>query len=130
MLREIGTEESLAAAIQALVAIPPLSADEAERYRIHVLVKALLQQGDDATARGLAEELKGGADAELHVYVVWLQTWFEWTHLDAPTEAEMRLAVLLARTHGAEDLVRRLEAGLTAGRANAGVGGEARNAVE
>jgi hypothetical protein len=112
VLRALGTEESLAAAIRALVACPPLPVVEAERYRVHVLVKALLQQGDEATARSLAEDLKSSGDHELRVYVTWLLTWFEWTHLGVPTEADVRLALLLARTHGAEDLVARLDARL------------------
>ncbi len=108
--RAHGTEASLADSIQALVALPPLPETEAERYRIHVLVKALLQQGDDGTARDIAEQLQSREDEELRVYVVWMQTWFEWTHLAPPAEAEVRLATLLARTHGADDLVARLEA--------------------
>ncbi len=110
--RATGTEESLAKAIRSLYAGPAFAHHEAERYRLHVLVKALLQQGDEATARTIAEELKGSDDEVLRVYGVWLSTWFEWTHLDAPTEADTRLALLLARTHGAVDLVARLEAAL------------------
>jgi hypothetical protein len=110
--RAVGTEESLATAIKALFSTPPMAHVEAERYRVHVLVKALLQQGDEATARAVAEDLKGTDDGELRVYSVWLRTWFEWTHLDAPSDADVRMALLLARTHGAVDLVARLEAAL------------------
>ncbi len=112
LARAIGTEESLQAAIKALFESSSLRNREAERYRVHVLVKALLQQGDEPTARAVAEDLKGTDDAELRVYAVWLGTWFEWTHLDAPSEADMRMALLLARTHGAVDLVARLESAL------------------
>jgi hypothetical protein len=114
LARAVGTEESLATAIKALYAAPPFAHVEAERYRMHVLVKALLQQGDEATARTIAEDLKASTDDELRVYAVWLRTWFEWTHLDAPSEPDMRLALLLARTHGALDLVARLEIALAA----------------
>ncbi len=114
LLRARGGEVALGEAIRAMVAIPPMAHVEAERYRVHVLVKALLEQADDATARALAEDLKARADDDVRVYLVWLATWFDWTHLDAPGDAEMRRALLLARAHGAVDLVGRLESQLAA----------------
>ncbi len=112
LLRARGSEASLAEAIQALHAMSPIRHVEAERYRIHVFVKALLEQADGATARSLAEDLARHPDAELHVYAIWLRVWFDLEHLPTPAEADTRLAILLARVHGAEDLVRRLEAAL------------------
>jgi hypothetical protein len=110
LMRGGGTEASLEQAIKTLYAMDPLEHVEAERYRTHVLVKALLEQADGATARQLADDLASHPDEELRVYAVWLGVWFDLSHLPKPTEPDVRRAMLLARTHGAEELVKRLEA--------------------
>jgi hypothetical protein len=108
LTRAQGTESALERAIKSLYAMDPLPHQEGERYRVHVLVKALLEQADGLTARNLCEELASHADEELRVYAVWLRVWFDLDHLPKPSEPDARLALLLARTHGAEQLVLRL----------------------
>ena len=69
-MRAIGSEASLGEAIRALYAMPAIDHVEAERYRIHVLVRALLEQGDLATARSLVDELAEHPDEDRRVYAV------------------------------------------------------------
>ena len=107
--RASGGPAELEGAIARLAKMEPLAHQEAERYRVHVLVKAILEQGDVATGRGLADELSARPDEELRVYVVWLRTWFDLDHLPTSSEADVRLALLLARSHGADELVSKLE---------------------
>ena len=88
---------------------------EADLYRTHVLVKAVLQQGATDTAIELATELAVSSDAEERLYATWLRAWFDLEvaapHVSWPplAEGELRLASLLARAHGAERLVEELE---------------------
>ena len=110
--RGIGAEASLGDAIRALYNMDPLPNLEAERYRIHVLVKALLEQADGATAHHLAHDLAQNADHEQRVYAVWLKAWFKLDDLPPLAEGDLRRALLLARNHGADDLVQRLTAEL------------------
>lgn len=107
--RAQGGAAALEDAIARLLKMPPLEHAEADRYRVHVLVKAILEQGDVAVARALADELALGPDEELRVYLVWLRAWFDLDHLPSPSEPEVRLARLLARSHGADELVAKLE---------------------
>jgi hypothetical protein len=99
---------------------------EADLYRLHVLVKAVLAKGDADTGDELARELGGQSDEE-RVYATWLRVWFE---LDAPmseadgdeggepwpplTEGDLRIAILAARPHGAEQLIAKLAERLSA----------------
>jgi hypothetical protein len=116
------TPAALDRAIAALRAIAPLGHREAERYRIYVLVKAVLERGDDETALELARELGRSPDDEVSLYAVWLRVWFELDEepeeSDEPwpplAEAQARLATLAARAHGAERLIDKLEARLLA----------------
>jgi hypothetical protein len=103
---------SLERCVQRLRAMSPLPNREAELYRLHVLVKALLQQGDDDGAAELVEELEKGivvgegprdnsgngagqgardndgtAD-DRRMYATWLRVWFD---MDAP-EGDYRTA--------------------------------------
>jgi hypothetical protein len=117
LLRGGGSEDALGEAIRAIYNMTPLPNLEAERYRTHVLVKALLEQADGATARDLAFELAKSADDELRVYAVWLRAWFDLEGLPEPDEGDVRKALLLARSHGAQDLVGKLEAHLATRRA-------------
>jgi hypothetical protein len=103
-----GSAAQLKKCVDALRAMAPLANVEAERYRTHVLVKAVLGGADGELAEALASELAASSDDELHVYAVWLRTWFEIE--DAPTDGELRLALLLARSQGAADLAKKLEA--------------------
>jgi hypothetical protein len=95
---------------------------EADLYRTHVLVKALLEQGDAEGAGEVARELDASRDDEERVYVVWLRTWFDldvnlpaadlpWPPL---SQGELRMAALLARAHGADKLVEKLQARMAA----------------
>ena len=103
--------------MQRLRAMELLGNREADLYRTHVLVKALLQQGDPEGALELAHALEGSGDEEERIYAAWLRVWFdleaaeddegEWRPLD---EGELRRATLLARAHGADELVEMLEA--------------------
>jgi hypothetical protein len=110
LARVLGTEDSLAESIRALLAIGPVPHAEAERYRLHVLVTSVLEHGDLEAARSVAEDLLARAgDPELAIYLVWLRAWFELTHLPTPDAPVVRLALLAAKNHGAIDLVHRLE---------------------
>lgn len=130
--RASGTSVGLERSVQQLRALPRVGNREVDLYRIHVLVKALLEQGDAEGALELAEELGPAADEEERLYLTWLRVWFAFD-LDAPaepgepgepgelaearearpwsplTEGELRMATLLARAHGAEKLVELLE---------------------
>jgi hypothetical protein len=118
--RAAGTSVGLERCVQRLRATPPIGNREADLYRTHVLVKALLEQGDPEGALELIEELEPSKDEEQQLYVTWLRVWFD---LDAETddaepqarmwpalgEGQLRLATLQARAHGAEKLVEKLE---------------------
>lgn len=115
---------SLERCVQRLRAMSPLPNREAELYRLHVLVKALLQQGDADGAAELVEELAKGAgtDDDRRMYATWLQVWFD---MDAPEgdyrtagaqplpEGDLRVAALVARSQGAEKLLEKIEARLS-----------------
>jgi hypothetical protein len=118
--RATGTPAGLDRAIARLRATPPVGHREADRYRAYVLVRAVLERGDDETALVLARELEGSPDEEVALYALWLRAWFEldgddeephWPPVD---EARARLATLAARAHGAERLVDKLEERLLA----------------
>jgi hypothetical protein len=118
--RATGTPAALDRCVQRLSGMAAIGNREADLYRTHVLVKSLLEQGDVDGALDLARRLTHTRDEEEHVYVAWLRTWFE---LDSAasdgswppmSEGELRRAALLARTHGAEKLVEKLEARLVA----------------
>jgi hypothetical protein len=107
--RANGSSVALERCVQALRALPRTGNCEADRYRTHVLVKAVLQQGNDDVAEELAEELARADDDEERLYAIWLRTWFELEGEPPPSDGELRLALLLARAHGAEELVKKLE---------------------
>jgi hypothetical protein len=126
--RATGTSVGLERCVQRLRATPPIGNREADLYRTHVLVKALLEQGDPEGALEVIAELEQSKDEEQQLYVTWLRVWFD---LDVrppaageagegdgeaearawPTlgEGQLRLATLAARAHGAEKLVEKLE---------------------
>jgi hypothetical protein len=125
---------SLERCVQRLRSMSQLPNREAELYRLHVLVKALLQQGDAEGAAELVEELdKGGAAGEgprdndgtaddRRMYATWLRVWFD---MDAPEgdyrtaaaqpipEGDLRMAALVARSQGAEKLLEKIETRLS-----------------
>ena len=115
--RSTGTTASLDRCIQRMREAPRLGNREADLYRLHVLVKAILARGDDETAEALATELGASSDDEERVYATWMRVWFEldeageaggeasWPPL---SEGDMRMAMLAARVHGAESLVEKL----------------------
>jgi hypothetical protein len=108
--RAEGNSVSLDRCVQRLRAIPPVGNREADLYRVHVLVKAILQQGSDDDAAEVAQDLAASADEDERLYAVWLTTWFELEALPEPSEGELRMAALLARAHGADKLVTMLDA--------------------
>jgi hypothetical protein len=117
--RATGTTSGLDRCVARLSGMSPIGNREADLYRIHVLVKGLLEHGDVEGALELAQRLSRARDDEEQVYVAWLRTWFD---LDAGgdrpwpplSEGELRRATLLARVHGAEKLVEKLDARLAA----------------
>jgi hypothetical protein len=119
--RSSGTPAGLDRCVRRLREMSRIGNREADLYRLHVLVKALLEQGDAEGALDVVKELQASGDDEERVYVPWLRTWFD---LDAGpagdprwpplSQGELRLAALLARAHGADKLVEKLEARLAA----------------
>jgi hypothetical protein len=119
--RSAGTPEGLARCAERLRAEAPTGNREADLYRIHVLVKAILALGDADAGFEVATELAEGAltDDETRVYTTWLRVWFE---LDSEPEepwpllsdGDLRMATLAARAHGAESLVSKLDRRLSA----------------
>lgn len=117
--RATGTSVGLERCVGRLRELPPTGNREADLYRTHVLVKALLEQGDAEGALDLYGTLAATKDDDERVYATWLRVWFDleaggdgadtWPPL---TEGELRVATLLARTHGAEKLVELLAARL------------------
>jgi hypothetical protein len=115
--RANGTSVDLERCVQRLRAMPPLGNREADLYRLHVLVKAVLEQGDSDTAVELVESLGSSKDDEERVYATWLRVWFD---LDEDAdyrvsasplhEGDLRMAALLARAQGADKLVEKLDA--------------------
>jgi hypothetical protein len=71
---------SLERCVERLRAMSPLPNREAELYRLHVLVKALLQQGDAEGAAELVEQLDKRS-GDYRMYATWLRVWFD---MDAP----------------------------------------------
>ncbi len=121
--RATGTSVGLERCVQRLRGIEPIGHREADLYRTHVLVKALLEQGDADTAVEVAGDLERmaaqapGQDEEQQLYATWLRVWFD---LDAEAagyrhawpalpEGQLRMAALMARAHGADRLVEKLE---------------------
>jgi hypothetical protein len=121
--RAAGTPDALDRCIERLSTPPlgtPLGNREADLYRTHVLVKAVLERGDTERAADLAAQHIEAADDEQRMYCTWLRAWFDlekatpeiaWPAVD---EGQLRLAALVARAHGAERLVEQLEARLRA----------------
>jgi hypothetical protein len=115
--RASGGPASLERCLELLHGVGPIGNREADLYRTHVRVKALLELGDAEGAVELIGELQKSSDDEQQIYVAWLRVWFD---LDAEAagyreawpaipEGQLRLATLLARAHGADKLVEKLE---------------------
>jgi hypothetical protein len=119
--RSLGTPAGLGRCVERLRSMPPIGNRQADLYRMHVLVKAVLAQGDGDVGLELASELCEHAadDDDMRVYATWLRVWFEldvepadpWPSL---SDGDMRMAALVARAHGAERLVSKLESRLSA----------------
>jgi hypothetical protein len=115
----IDADAERATGTSGLLELPATGNREADLYRTHVLVKALLEQGDPEGALELYRTLAPSQDEDEGVYATWLRVWFDldvaaeegevWPELG---EGQLRMATLLARTHGAEKLVERLQARL------------------
>ena len=103
--------------IDQLQGMDPIGNREADLYRLHVLVKALLEHGDAEAAVEVLGALEPSTDEEQQLYVAWLRVWFDldseaadYRHnWPALPEGQLRMATLLARAHGAEKLVEKLE---------------------
>jgi hypothetical protein len=122
--RAAGTHASVERCVERLRVIRRIGNREADLYRAHVRVKALLELGDAEGALDMAHELEASRDEEERVYLVWLRVWFD---LDGDSsessddevwrplmEGELRMGTLLARAQGAEMLVKKLEARMAA----------------
>ncbi len=111
--RAEGTPATLDRCIEKLASREALGNREADLYALHVLVKAVLERGDAETATTLEERLARTGDDDERLYLVWLRAWFDLGGEAAGEagggDAELRLAALLARAHGAEKLVAKLE---------------------
>jgi hypothetical protein len=111
--RAEGSAEALDRCIVSLASRLPLGNREADLYALHVLVKAVLERGDAQSAATLEERLARTGDEDQRPYLVWLRTWFDLdagaTEAGGGDDAELRLAALLARAHGADKLVAKLE---------------------
>jgi hypothetical protein len=126
--RAKGTAAGRDRVIADLRAMAPIGNREADLYRLNVLVKAILERGDDEAAESLASELESSRDEEERMYAAWLRVWFELDVQSDPTgpgaeaarpwpplgEGQARLAALVARAQGAEELVDKLEERLLA----------------
>jgi hypothetical protein len=117
--RASGTQAGLDRSIRRLRSLDRIGHFEADRYAMHVLVKAVLEQGDADVGFELATRLAAAEDDDERMYATWLRVWFEldsepdtgWPPL---AEGQARRAALVARAHGAEKLVGKLEARLLA----------------
>ncbi len=122
--RAKGTAAGRDRVITVLREMPRIGNREADLYRLNVLVKAILERGDDEAAESLAAELGASQDEEERLYAAWLRVWFELDTQSDPTEGggawppldegQARLAALVARAQGAEQLVDKLEERLLA----------------
>ncbi len=129
--RASGEPEARAKCIERLRAAAPLGNREADLYRLHVLSKAVLEQGDAGVALEILPELAASRDQDTRIYATWLRVWFDFDSPDAGsrgadhaepwpelaevaevTEGDLRLAALVARAHGADSLVSKLESKL------------------
>ena len=115
--RATGTSVGLERCVQRLRAMEPTGHRETDLYRLHVLVKAVLEQGDPDTAIDLADELSASRDDDERVYAIWLRVWFDldedadYRESASPLpEGELRMAALVARSQGADKLVAKLDA--------------------
>jgi hypothetical protein len=109
--RSTGSPDALDRCIEKLRSREPIGNREADLYALHVLVKAVLEGGDAEAGHELVERLDRSHDEDERLYRVWLEAWFD---LDTEREGdlpggELALATLLARAHGAEKLVEKLE---------------------
>jgi hypothetical protein len=136
-LRATGSPADLVRAIDRLGALPSTHNREADLYKTHVLVKAVLQKGDAERAQELCAELERSPEEDERLYSVWLVVWFEGGDgtSEAPprqgrdpegvgnreaapgetafAEGDLRMATLLARAQGADKLVELLEERVT-----------------
>jgi hypothetical protein len=119
--RKSGTSVGLGRCVQQLREATSMGNREADLYRIHVLTKAVLEQGDDDAAVELASGWRQSSDDDMRVYATWLRVWFDLDEESAEgepqgelSEAELRMAMLAARAHGAESLVAKLTERLSA----------------
>jgi len=117
--RATATSAGLEGCVQRLRSLERIDNREADLYRTHVLVKAVLEQGATETACDLAAELAASSDPDERLYAIWLRAWFDLDRVASDVswpplaEGEIRFASLVARAHGAERLVAELEARLS-----------------
>jgi hypothetical protein len=75
--RNTGTSVGLERCVQRLRLVAPIGNREADLYRVHVLVKAVLEHGDGDTAVEIVDDLGASDDDDARVYATWLRVWFD-----------------------------------------------------
>jgi hypothetical protein len=116
--RETGTPAGLERCVQQIHELGTIENREARLYATHVVVKAVLQNGDVEKALELVVPLETSREEEERIYAVWLRTWFDLDTVaetgdaaaSASPEGALRMAALLARAQGADKLVAKLDA--------------------
>jgi hypothetical protein len=109
--RASGTASGVERCMEHLRSMDAIGNREADLYRVHVLVKAILESGDAETGLELAEDLAGSHNDDAGLYVTWLRVWFDLDGGDLES-GQLRTATLVARAQGAVALVSKLEARL------------------
>jgi len=114
--RALGTSAARLRCIERLRTAPRIGHREADLYRVYVLVRAILELGEADSGLEVAMRLAQSTDPDERIYGIWLMVWFD---LDAQAEGgdwpplaedQARLALLMARSQGAEALVDKLQA--------------------
>jgi hypothetical protein len=107
--RATGSTPGRERCIAELRAMPRIGNREADLYAAHVLVKAVLELGAEDVVGELLERIAGSQDEEERLYGVWLRVWFDLDESPPLADGELRMAALLARSHGAQALVEKLD---------------------
>jgi hypothetical protein len=109
--RASGTPSGVERCVKRLRSMEAIGNREADLYRLHVLVKATLEQGDSETGVEIAEAIAQSCSDDDGLYATWLRVWFDLDGEDLGS-GQLRTAVLAARAQGAVALVSKLEARL------------------
>ncbi|MFO0678269.1 MAG: hypothetical protein U0169_17160 [Polyangiaceae bacterium] len=104
------TAASRDSALELLSGIRPFENRAADVYRAFVLTRTLLEGADRDGADRTAREFGRSPHTTVRTLAVWLHVWFDLDGTDAPSDADLRIAALFARNHGAQALVEKIEA--------------------